>query len=117
MRGALGDTVEIRVWSSARRMIEECATLLTVANLISLDHDLEAVDGVDPGDGLEVAKFLVTSPTIVPVIIHTSNGERGRWMAGEFELAGWPFRRVLPFGQNWIETEWLAEVRGAIRCE
>ncbi|MBX9737130.1 MAG: hypothetical protein K2X32_09415 [Phycisphaerales bacterium] len=114
MRAALGPQVDLRVWSSARRMIDECAPLLDAAALISLDHDLESVDGDDPGDGVEMAKYLVTTQKVLPVIIHTSNAERGRWMVGEFELAGWPLRRVLPFGERWIETEWLAEVLAVI---
>ena len=115
MRQALGPSFEVRVWASARQMIEECAPFLDAASVISLDHDLVTADGSDPGDGLEVAKYLVTAPKVVPVIVHTSNGERGRWMMGEFQLASWPCRRVLPIGEDWIESEWLAEVRAAMR--
>ena len=77
-------------WRSAHRMIAEVAPLLPRARLISLDHDLEPEPGApDPGDGYMVAKWLTAQGIIRPVIVHSSNGERSSWMAGEFDLAGW----------------------------
>lgn len=102
--------MDVVVWSDARAMIREVGDRLEACRLISLDHDLYAPPGSpDPGDGLEVAKFLVSRPLVRPVIIHSSNADRSRWMVGEFELAGWPCSRVLPFGEGWVE-EWRAEV-------
>lgn len=92
-------------WRSAHRMIAVVAPLLPRARLISLDHDLDPWDGdpADPGDGVAVAKFLATHPQPCPVVIHSSNGTRAEWMAGDFELAGWSYRRVAPLGEQWIE--------------
>jgi hypothetical protein len=105
------------VWRSARIMIRELEQHLSAARLISLDHDLERVEGEpdDPGDGLEVAKFLVAQPFVRPVIFHSSNTERSVWMAGEFELAGWRCRRVAPLGADWIEVDWRRLVKRLLR--
>jgi hypothetical protein len=46
-----------------------------------------------------------------PVIIHTSNGERGTWMEGALSRAGWAHERVYPFGDDWIEKEWARVLR------
>lgn len=99
---------EIKVWADAHVMVREAGAWLERAAVVSLDHDLDAgAQGADPGDGLDVARFLVNQPVVRPVIVHTSNGERGRMMVGEFELARWPCERVLPFGEDWIESEWV----------
>jgi hypothetical protein len=105
------------VWRSARRMLGELEPLLPSARLISLDHDLEPEigDPTDPGDGLEVAKWLTERPAACPVVVHTSNGVRGDAMEGEFELAGWRFRRVMPLGDDWIEVDWYRGVRALLR--
>jgi hypothetical protein len=48
---------------------------LADAALISLDHDLkkETPESPVPGDGVDVASFLVQLPCLCPVILHTSN--------------------------------------------
>src|SRR5438067_171623 len=100
---AIAPELPLLIWRDAKVMIREVGPLLSSARLISLDHDLEPPDdGPDPGDGLEVVKFLVAQPVLCPVILHSSNGERSRWMAGEFELAGWRHWRVVPLGDDWI---------------
>lgn len=106
----------LRVWPDAHAMIREAGPLLSSAVLLSLDHDLEAEPGApDPGDGYLVAKWLVSQPVVRPVIIHTSNGERASWMAGEFDLEGWRHWRVVPFGDDWIEADWRRVVRRLLR--
>jgi Cyclic-phosphate processing Receiver domain len=106
----------LRIWRDAHAMIREAGPLLGCATLISLDHDLEPLPGAgDPGDGLDVARFLVSQPIVRPVIIHTSNRDRSTMMEGEFELARWPFRRVAPIGDDWIEAHWRYEVKRALR--
>jgi hypothetical protein len=100
--------MSVRIWNDAHRMAREVDRYLESARLISLDHDLESQTG-DPddlGDGVIVAKALIAVRQPCPVIIHSSNRSRSDWMAGEFELAGWEYRRVAPIGRRWIEEYW-----------
>jgi hypothetical protein len=109
---ALDPAMPFRVWQDALSMVREVGDHIAAAHLISLDHDLIPLpDGSDPGDGLDVAKFLAAQPIIRPVIVHTSNGERGRMMMGELQYAGWVCERIAPFGDDWIEREWAGVVR------
>jgi hypothetical protein len=109
--------LELKTWRSARQMVREVADWLPAARLISLDHDLDPWEGDpdDPGDGLEVVRFLVRQAQVCPVIIHSSNRERSDWMAGEFELAGWRYHRVAPLGDDWIEEHWIHVARRLLR--
>ena len=107
--------VDLITWPNAHLMLGEIGALLSGATLIALDHDLEPTGPNDPGDGLMVAKHLATLPPACPVVIHTSNGVRGDAMEGEFELAGWTYHRVPPFGDDWIEADWYQTVRRALR--
>ena len=109
---AIDPDLPLRAWRDAHRMIREVGPLLQSTTMISLDHDLESEPGApDPGDGLEVVRFLVSQPVVCPVIVHSSNSERSRWMAGEFDLAGWSHWRVAPLGEDWIESDWRTVVR------
>src|SRR5262245_29632381 len=102
---AIAPTMPLRIWRSAGKMIREIAPFLPVARLVSLARDLEPVEGEeDPGDGIDVARYLAEGPPVCPVIIHSSNGSRSDWMIGEFELGGWEYRRVAPIGDDWIES-------------
>ena len=106
---------EMHVWRDAHAMIREAGRYLPAATLISLDHDLERAPGApDPGDGVIVVKWLASQLTIVPVIIHSSNGERVQWMIGDLDLAGWRHWRAVPFDENWIEAHWSQVVRDAL---
>jgi hypothetical protein len=58
-----------------------------------------------------VAKLLGELIPCCPIVIRTSNGERGTWMEGELSIAGWQFDRVYPFGDDWIEKHWAPLVR------
>jgi len=109
---AIDPAIGLMVWRNAWKMIREVEAFLPSARLISLDHDLEPEvgDTNDPGDGIHVAKFLADRPPTCPVIIHSSNVRRSTWMAGEFELGGWPYRTVAPIGEDWIEQYWRAVV-------
>jgi hypothetical protein len=113
---SLDPTLPLTIWRNARTMIREIGPLLPAAKLISLDHDLEPEEGgADPGDGLEVVKFLVSQPLIRPVIIHSSNIDRSDWMAGDLELAGWPFWRIAPLGEDWVEVDWRRLVKRLLK--
>jgi hypothetical protein len=114
---AIDPTLDLRIWRSAWTMIQEAGALLPSTRLISLDHDLDPIDGdpTDPGTGWDVTKWLAALPPVCPVLIHTSNGERATWMMGEFELGGWKFHRVPPLGDDWIEHDWRRLVRRLLR--
>jgi hypothetical protein len=102
----------LRIWHSAHAMTADLVDELEHASLISLDHDLNRPpDEEDPGTGYEVASLLGELIPCCPVIIHTSNGERGTWMAGALSHGGWQFERVYPFGDDWIAKDWAAAVR------
>lgn len=108
-----GSEFRLQIWRDANRMIAECHEYLADARLISLDHDLnkESDDSPDPGDGLEVAKFLARLPCICPVILHTSNSERLWSMDNEFRFGKWQTEHVMPFGTDWIAKSWLPKAR------
>ena len=108
-------SLNLLVWRDAPAMIADLPRLLPAAALILLDHDLvPRQPGVDPGDGLDLTRYLVSQPLKRPVIIHSSNAARADQMLGEFQLADWPCTRVLPYGDLWIETDWTAELRRSI---
>lgn len=107
---------DLRVWRSALELLAELGTHFPQADLIALDHDLISEPGEpDLGDGLMVARHLVTLPARRPVVIHTSNTLRGDSMEGELQLAGWDYLRVLPVGDDWIEVDWYRAVKRLLR--
>lgn len=112
----IGLSYRLIAWRDANRMIAECHEFLADAALISLDHDLnkENADSLDPGDGVDVAKFLARLPSICPVILHTSNGERVWSMHNEFRFGGWQTERVMPLDWDWIERSWLPLCRALL---
>lgn len=104
---AIAPEATLHVWRTAREMIHEVDRFWAEATLVCLDHDLDPDDsGLDPGDGYQVVQHLTATLPPRPVLIHTSNAPRGRWMEGELELAGWPFGRVPALGDDWIEIDW-----------
>lgn len=109
----LGDGYELKIWRDAPSMLAECEPFFPTAALISLDHDLNPMPGatVDPGTGLDVAKFLAECRPVCPLIIHSTNADRAHSMHNELRFAGWIAERVGPIGTDWIETMWLRKVR------
>lgn len=110
----LGGDFELKIWRDAPSMIAECEPFFPTTVLISLDHDLNPMPGatIDPGTGLDVARFLGDFMPVCPVLIHSSNTDRVYSMHNELRFAGWLVDRVGPIGTDWIETSWL---RGARR--
>lgn len=93
-------------------MIDQIMPVLPEAVLICLDHDLytQNPSDPDPGDGLDVARFLAQHKPCCPILIHSSNYERALMMQGEFDLARWQCKRISPIGHDWIESHWIATV-------
>jgi hypothetical protein len=114
---AIAPSLPLTIWRNARRMIREVDPFLPSARLISLDHDLEPQEGdeEDPGDGIDVARYLAARKPLCPVIVHSSNRSRSDWMMGEFELGGWKAKRVAPIGDDWIEAYWRVVVRKLLK--
>jgi hypothetical protein len=110
---ALGDGFDLKVWRDAPSMRAGCEAYFPKAALISLDHDLNPLPGatVDPGTGVDVARFLGDFIPVCPVLIHSSNTDRVYSMHNELRFAGWMVDRVGPFGTDWIETSWLHRAR------
>ena len=109
----LGAGFALQIWRDAPSMIAECEAFFSSAALISLDHDLNPMPGatVDPGTGLDVARFLGDFLSVCPVLIHSSNADRVWSMHNELRLAGWMVDRVGPLGTDWIESSWLRRAR------
>jgi len=109
---AIAPDVPVRFWRSAHSMIADLQDGMGDASIISLDHDLNhLVDEPDPGTGYDVAKLLGDLIPCCPIVIHTSNAERGSWMEGALQLAGWQYDRVYPIGDDWIAKDWVSVVR------
>jgi ADP-ribosylglycohydrolase len=109
----LGDGFEVKIWRDAPSMMAECEAFFPKTALISLDHDLNPMPGaaVDPGTGLDVAKFLAECRPVCPLIIHSTNADRAYSMHNELRFADWIAERVGPIGTGWIETIWLRKAR------
>lgn len=113
---ALGTGFESKLWRDAPSMCAECQVYFPTAALISLDHDLNPMPGaaIDPGTGVDAARFLGDYMPVCPVLIHSSNTDRVYSMHNELRFAGWMVDRVGPLGTNWIETSWLRRARELI---
>jgi hypothetical protein len=120
MRAVLAEALpraELVVAAEAPVFIAWLAAHLTGADLLSLDHDLGQslvdADGArrEPGDGRDVARWLVAQPWRVPVVIHTTNSRCGGKMEVMFQEAGWRVQWTPPFGDPaWIRRSWIRRV-------
>src|SRR5260221_570987 len=105
MRRCLADrfyTFEARFFDESAEMIRFLAEHLAETVAISLDNDLEMKPGphgrmIDPGSGVEVAKYLASREPVCTVIIHTTNTDAAEKSKTLLEEAGWRTRRVVPF--------------------
>lgn len=109
----LGDGYDVKFWRDAPSMCKECEAFFPTTALVSLDHDLNPAPGatVDPGTGLDVAKFLADFIPVCPVLLHSSNTDRVYSMHNEFRFAGWTTDHVGPIGNGWIATSWMPRAR------
>lgn len=114
-------TFERCFFDNAEEMVIWLKEHLAEVAFISLDHDLPLVQyrngrRVDSGCGRAVADYLAATPPTCPVIVHTSNTDCGAGMEQVLKEAGWPYRRVFPFGDHeWIRKAWSVELAKFIR--
>ena len=96
------------VHRTARDFIDAYSRLDRVPDLICLDHDLftDSPDDPDPGDGRDVAKFLVTREPTAPTLIHSTNAAAADSMLYSMREHGWNVDRIAPLGEDWIESYW-----------
>lgn len=110
----------VEYFAASGRMIQHLSnTSLYDVSLVSLDNDLEMIDEngslVEPGDGLEVARWLAEQPAVCPVIVHTTNTGAGDGMMELFAETGWIRDRVVPYdGEAWIFERWSSMARDLI---
>ena len=106
--------LRVQQYSTAESAIAALRSALPNVALISLDHDLYCQGPEDPGDGVDVARWLASQEPCCSVIVHSSNRDRVQVMIGELELGGWNVHRILPYGEHWVDREWLELVRTLI---
>lgn len=83
-------------------------SLTETPDLICLDHDLftDSPDDPEPGDGRDVAEFLITQLAKCPALIHSTNAHAADSMMFSMRDAGWIVDRISPIGDDWIESDW-----------
>lgn len=83
-------------------------SLTEMPDLICLDHDLftDSLNDPDPGDGRDVSDFLVTRLAKCPALIHSTNAAAADSMLYSMREGGWTVDRIVPIGEDWIETYW-----------
>jgi hypothetical protein len=108
---ALTPAPMFEIYQTAERFISDLPVTLPLAQLISLEHDLNSggTDDPDSGNGLDVTTELVKSNPACSVILHTENHDGCRAMAQALQDGGWSVERIAPVsgGASWIPTVWL----------
>ena len=101
------------VYRTAPDFIAAYSRLVRIPDLICLDHDLftDSPDDPDPGDGRDVAAFLVTCKPIAPALIHSTNAVAADSMLYSMRDAEWSVDRIAPLGHDWIESYWFPTAR------
>lgn len=110
-------TLDFRHWRTAPAFIAGFQAATHPPNLICLDHDLfvEHAGDPDPGDGRDVARFLATQTPSCHIVVHSSNMLASDSMFFTLTDAGWKVEKVVPIGEDWIESDWLEAVRRRLR--
>lgn len=100
----------LTVSRTAWEFIRSYSSMEEVPDLICLDHDLfpDSPNDPDPGDGRDVATFLITQPPNCPALIHSTNAHAADSMMFSLREAGWTVDRIAPLGEDWIESYWYS---------
>jgi len=119
-REALKELGPVTYYDNAPDFLCWLAQNLASLRLLSLDHDLGPSrdrngERFDPGEGMQIVDFLVTQRPVCPVIVHSSNPVRSPTMVRRLEEAGWSAERIVPWGDDWIGTVWVARARQLLK--
>lgn len=106
----------LTVWRTAPDFIAGYPKLDRIPDLVCLDHDLftDSHDDPDPGDGCDVAAFLVTCKPIAPALIHSTNAPAADSMLYSMRDASWNVERIAPLREDWIESYWFPTARDLV---
>ena len=107
---------DLRIFISAREMIDWLVNAPQDVRALSLDCDLDstALDGNDCGTGEDVTAFLVSNLPDCPVLIHSSNALRAPAMHMELTLAGRERVKLCPFTDA---DSWAADVLAQLAAD
>lgn len=102
-------TATLDVFRTAPDFIIGYSRLDRVPDLICLDHDLftDSPEDPEPGDGRDVAAFLVTQVPNAPALIHSTNASAADSMMYSMLGHNWNVDRIAPIGDDWIESYWF----------
>ena len=111
----LGAPLELVLHESAPAFVAWLESAWEEVALLSLDHDLgipceRGGRRFEPGEGMDVVRFLVRREPLFPVIVHSANPVAAEGMALRLADAGWPVYRLPPFGGDWITIAWTSRV-------
>ena len=77
---------------------------------VSLDHDLEPLEGGpdDPGTGRDVSNWLCKQPPSGPILIHSTNVPAAQAMESDLAETGWRVDHITPYEDLlWVREAWL----------
>jgi hypothetical protein len=116
---AIGTAVPLVMHDNAPDFVAWLEGSFASIRLLSLDHDLgpnrrRNGESFDPGSGMQVVDALVKRKASFPVLVHSSNPYDAPTMVRRLEEAGWNAKRIVPWGEAWIPTAWLAAARASL---
>lgn len=107
---------ELRIFISARDMVDWLVNAPHDVRLLSLDCDLDStvLDDNGCGTGEDVTAYLACNLPDCPVLIHSSNAMRAPAMHMELALAGCKRVELCPFQDS---ESWATDVRAQLDAD
>lgn len=121
MREAWNDAeLPLTFFATAAEMIRFLTVEWDRVAAVSLDHDLEMIEGApgarfDPGSGRDVADFLAGRSPAFRVVVASTNVPASVGMVAVLEESGWSVERITPYGDlEWVDEVWLPAMKSAV---
>lgn len=106
--------LKAQFFRSSHEMIAAIGESHPLPELISLDNDLNDVQGHDMGEGLKVAEVLARLPPFAEVMIASTNAPAAQRMVDDLTHAGWPVARIQPHDDLAWVVEWQRWIQRAL---